>query len=141
MFSLDVHLRVCYADTDQMGYVYYGNYGRFYEIARTEALRTLGFSYKEIEAAGTMMPVYESKSRYIQPARYDDVLTIRVMLRQKPAVRIVFEYEVYNESQVLLNTGETTLVFVNRANGRPCPAPAELSRMLQPFFDRHEITG
>src|SRR4051794_28587181 len=103
MFTHDVHLRVCYADTDQMGYVYYGNYGRFYEIARTEALRSLGFSYKELEAAGTMMPVYENKSRYIQPARYDDLLTIRVILRNEPAVRIVFEYEVYNEKQILLN--------------------------------------
>jgi len=140
MFTFDFSLRVCYADTDQMGYVYYGNYGRFYEIARTEALRSLGFSYKEIEAAGTMMPVYENKSRYLQPARYDDVLTIRVILRKRPAVRIVFEYEVYNESGVLLNTGETTLVFVNRTNNRPCPAPAQLSRSLEPYF-AHELSG
>jgi acyl-CoA thioester hydrolase len=139
MFSHDVLIRVCYADTDQMGYVYYGNYGRFYEIARTEALRSLGISYKEIESAGTMMPVYENKSRYLQPARYDDVLTVRVILRKKPAVRIVFEYEVYNEGGTLLNTGETTLVFVNRSNNRPCPAPAQLSRMLDPYF-AHELS-
>jgi acyl-CoA thioester hydrolase len=141
MFTYDTHLRVCYADTDQMGYVYYGNYGRFYEIARMEALRSLGFSYKELEAAGTMMPVYENKSRYIQPARYDDLLTIRVMLRSKPAVRIVFEYEVYNEQQTLLNKGETTLVFVNIKSGRPCGAPIELLHQLQPFFDQHEVSG
>ncbi|MBC7920025.1 MAG: acyl-CoA thioesterase [Ferruginibacter sp.] len=141
MFSHEVHLRVCYADTDQMGYVYYGNYGRFYEIARMEALRSLGFSYKELEAAGTMMPVYENKSRYLRPARYDDLLTVKVVLRQPPAVRIVFEYEVYNEGRTLLNTGETTLVFVNRKSGRPGGAPAELIRMLQPFFAAREIPG
>ena len=141
MFSHEVDIRVCYADTDQMGYVYYGNYGRFYEIARTEALRALGFSYKEMEAAGTMMPVYEHKSRYLQPARYDDVLTVKVFLRQKPAVRIIFAYEVYNAQRVLLNAGETTLVFVNRANGRPCMAPANLIRTLEPYFSTNEVSG
>ena len=141
MFTHDVQIRVCYADTDQMGYVYYGNYGRFYEIARTEALRSLGFSYKAMEDAGTMMPVYEHKSRYLRPARYDDVLTVRVAVHQLPTTRMVFAYEVYNESGTLLNTGETTLVFVNRASGRPGPAPAALNGLLQPFFDRYEITG
>ena len=141
MFIHDTQLRVCYADTDQMGYVYYGNYGRFYEIARTEALRSLGVNYRELEAAGTMMPVYEHKSRYMQPARYDDLLTIRVILRSLPAVRIVFEYEVYNEKGMLLNKGETTLVFVNIQSGRPCAAPAALLQQLQPYFDRHEFPG
>lgn len=141
MFVHEVQLRVCYADTDQMGYVYYGNYGRFYEIARVEALRSLGFSYKMMEESGTMMPVYEHKSRYIQPARYDDLLTIKAFIRVKPSVRILFDYEVYNESRILLNTGETTLVFVNRQNGRPCKAPANLQALLLPFFEKNEVTG
>jgi acyl-CoA thioester hydrolase len=72
-------IRVRYADTDQMGYVYYGNYGRFYEIGRVEALRSIDFSYREMEESGMMMPVYENYSRYLQPARYDDELTIKVI--------------------------------------------------------------
>jgi acyl-CoA thioester hydrolase len=75
MFTHHVQIRVTYADTDQMGYVYYGNYARYYEIGRVEALRSLGFSYKEMEASGIMMPVYENASRYLQPALYDDLLT------------------------------------------------------------------
>ncbi|RYZ82138.1 MAG: acyl-CoA thioesterase, partial [Moraxellaceae bacterium] len=99
MFTYDVPpIRVRYADTDQMGYVYYGNYARYYEIGRVEALRSLGFHYKEMEASGVMMPVYENRSRYLRPARYDDLLTIRVSIRERPNVRIVFHYDIYNQN-------------------------------------------
>lgn len=127
-------IRVCYADTDQMGYVYYGNYARFYEISRVEALRSLGLSYREMEEAGTMMPVYENYSRYLQPARYDDLLTIKVTVAELPAARIVFKYEIHNQNQDLLNTGETTLIFLNRKTNRPTRVPAALLERLKPFF-------
>ncbi len=81
MYTYAIQIRVCYADTDQMGYVYYGNYARYYEIGRVEALRNLGFSYKELEASGIMMPVYEHFSKYLQPARYDDLLTVKVFVK------------------------------------------------------------
>jgi acyl-CoA thioester hydrolase len=134
MFTHHVQIRVTYADTDQMGYVYYGNYARYYEIGRVEALRSLGFSYKEMEASGIMMPVYENNSRYLQPALYDDLLTVKVLVKTPPSVRMVFEYEIYNEGGTLLHTGVTTLVFFNRQTNKPCRAPGVLLERLKPFF-------
>jgi acyl-CoA thioester hydrolase len=134
MYSHEVQIRVCYADTDQMGYVYYGNYARYYEIARVEALRNLGFSYKQLEASGIMMPVYENISRYRQPARYDDLLTVKAIIREMPKVRIVFEYEIYNEQSILLNTGLTTLVFINQRANKPCLAPDSLLAALDSYL-------
>ncbi|MGA0556834.1 acyl-CoA thioesterase [Larkinella sp. VNQ87] len=135
MFTFEVPpIRVRYADTDQMGYVYYGNYARYYEIGRVEALRSLGFHYKAMEDSGVMMPVYENRSRYLRPARYDDLLTIRVTIRELPNVRIVFLYDIYNQNGEHLNTGETTLVFMLADSGRLTKAPAELIEKLKPFL-------
>ena len=134
MFTYHVQIRVTYADTDQMGYVYYGNYARYYEIGRVEALRSLGFSYKEMEASGIMMPVYENASRYLQPAHYDDLLTVKVVVQQPPSARMVFAYEIYNEGGTLLHTGLTTLVFLNRQTKKPCRVPGALLERLKPFF-------
>jgi acyl-CoA thioester hydrolase len=134
MFIFDCTYRVRYADIDQMGYVYYGHYARFYEIGRVEALRSIGMSYKELEASGVMMPVYENKSRFIQPAKYDNLLTIRVLIKELPRTRMVFFYEIYNEENVLLNTGESTLVFVKMETNRLTTAPQEMIDKLKPFF-------
>ena len=135
MFTYEVKgIRVRYADTDQMGYVYYGNYARYYEIGRVEALRSVGFSYREMEEAGVMMPVYENRSRYMKPARYDDELTIKVILQHMPRTRVVFEYEIRNQDDVLLNVGETTLVFQRRDTAKLCVAPEELLAKLYPYF-------
>lgn len=128
-------IRVRYADTDQMGYVYYGNYGRFYEIGRVEALRSIGFSYLGNGRSGMMMPVYENYSRYLQPARYDDELTIKVMIPDLPTARVVFRYEIRNQDNLLINTGETTLVFLNRETNRPNRAPKGLIEKLKPYFE------
>lgn len=136
MFSYEVEgIRVRYADTDQMGYMYYGNYARLYEIGRVEALRSIGFHYKEMEDAGVMMPVYDNYSRYLQPARYDDQLSIRVSMPKLPSARVVFEYEIRNQDGQLLHTGHTTLVFVRRDTGRLCTAPADLLLKLSPYYE------
>lgn len=137
MFSYDViGIRVRYYDTDQMGIVYYGNYARFYEIGRVEALRYLGMEYKALEERGIGMPVYDMSSRFIRPAKYDDLLTIRVTIPQLPNTRILFRYEIFNQDGILLNTGETTLIFLKSATGRPGPAPADLLEAIKPFFEQ-----
>ena len=135
MFVHEEKIRVRYAETDQMGYVYYGNYAAFYEVARTEMLRKTGFSYKELEEMGVMMPVLEMNIKYNQPAKYDELLTIKVIIKEKPSVRIKFEYEVYNELGILLNTGTTQLVFVDMARNRPCKAPQVFMQKMEPYFD------
>lgn len=135
MLSQKVSIRVRYAETDQMGYVYYGNYATYYEVARVECLRSLGFSYKIMEEQGIMMPVVENSSKYIRPAKYDDLLTIKIFVKEMPSKRITFEYEIYNEREKLINLGVTILAFVNVKNGRACNAPESIIALLKPFFN------
>jgi acyl-CoA thioester hydrolase len=121
-----------------MGFVYYGNYATYYEVARVESLRSLNFSYKLLEEQGVMMPVAENKSKFIRPARYDDLLTIVTKVESLPAKRMVFTYEVFNEQHELINLGETVLAFVDMNNGKACDAPDTILNLLNPFFDGKE---
>ncbi len=136
MYSFDYNYRIRYADVDQKGFMYYGNYARLYEIGRVEALRSLGLRYRDLEETGVIMPVYENRSRYIIPAKYDDLVTIRVIIKEIPRARIVFNYEIYNEEKTLLHTGETTLVFLKTANNRITACPKEILERLLPYFER-----
>ncbi len=135
MFEAETQIRVRYAETDQMGYVYYGNYATYYEVARVEALRLMGLSYKELEDEGVMMPVLENCSRYIVPAKYDELLTVKVFIKERPKVRINFHYEIYNPSGKLIHTGETELVFVKVDTRRPCLIPDRFITLINKYFD------
>lgn len=134
MYISETSVRVRYAETDQMGYVYYGHYAMYYEVARVESLRQLGLTYREIEEMGVMMPVLENKSRYLAPARYDDLLRIVTTLREKPGVKIKFEYDIYNGENALIHKGETILVFINKATNRPCRQPQAMEKALERYF-------
>ena len=135
MYQFETQIRVRYAETDQMGYVYYGNFAAYYEVARTEAFRSLGIQYKQMEKDGVMMPVLEMRTKYIRPARYDDLLTVKMILRTKPTgARILFEYEVLNEAKELLTLGETTMVFVAMQTGRPIPVPQDILSKLEAYY-------
>jgi acyl-CoA thioester hydrolase len=123
MFEFSTQIRVRYGEIDQMGYVYYGNYAEFYEVARVEMLRSLGSSYKKMEESGVMMPVIELHCKYIKPALYDQLITIKVMLETMPRASMHFKYMLYNEDNELINTGETLLVFVNMAKNKICFIP------------------
>lgn len=136
MFQHDAELRVRYGETDQMGYVYYGDYAEYFEVGRVEALRRLGFAYRRLEEQGVMLPVRDLRITYHKPARYDDLLTVRTRITALPDVRIVFDYEVINADGVLLCEAMTTLIFVDSATMRPRRAPEELLATLRPFFDR-----
>ncbi len=128
-------LRVRYAETDQMGYVYYGNYAAYFEVGRVELMRQLGTSYREIEESGLMLPVRDFSIRYIKPALYDDLLTIETRIEEMPTARIKFLYSVLNEAGDLLNTAETTLVFVSKETNRPVNAPDSLIKAIQVKFE------
>lgn len=134
MYRSETSIRVRYGETDQMAYVYYGNYAMYYEVARVESLRQLGVTYKELEESGIMMPVLENHSKFLGPARYDELLRIVTTIREKPGVKIKFEYEIFNEQNKLINQGETLLVFVDRKTGRPVRTPEMMTRVLEPFF-------
>src|SRR6476661_2561898 len=120
MYSHETKIRVRYGETDQMGYMYYGNYAEYYEVGRVEMLRSLGMTYRSMEESGIMMPVLDMKCKYIKPARYDEEITVKVILPKKPGIRIHFQYELSNEQQELIHIGETTLVFVNMETKKPC---------------------
>ena len=128
--QFDTKIRVRYAEADRMGYVYYGNYAMYFESARTEMLRSLGFSYREWEDNGIILPVRELQIRYYAPAHYDDLLTIRTIIKEKPAARIIFHHEVYNEKGEKTCTGSLVLVFVNSKTRRPTRAPEHFLKAL-----------
>ncbi|WP_258105395.1 thioesterase family protein [Marinoscillum sp. MHG1-6] len=135
MYHHDTQIRVRYAETDQMGYVYYGNYATYFEVARVEAFRHLGYPYKKMEEEGVGMPVLEYQIKYLQPAKYDDLLTIKLAIPEMPKARIRFTYEVTNQHGALINTGETTLVFMNMETGKATRIPAEVNKLLKTYFD------
>lgn len=134
MIEHSIQLRVRYAETDQMGYVYYGNYATYLEVARVETFRSIGFSYKEMEEDGVMMPVLEYKTKYIRPAKYDDLLTVKVKVTDQPKVRIRFEYEIYNAQNELLNISETTLVFIDANTNKPAMPTPRFQAIIDKYF-------
>jgi acyl-CoA thioester hydrolase len=134
MYSSTTTIRVRYGETDQMGFVYYGVYAMYYEVARVESLRQLGLTYSEIESMGVIMPVLENRSKYLAPGRYDELLTIVTTLREKPGVKIRFEYEIFNEQGKLIHQGETLLAFVDQKTNRPCRPPEQMLSVLEPYF-------
>jgi acyl-CoA thioester hydrolase len=135
MFKYATKIRVRYGETDQMGYMYYGNYAEFFEVGRVEMLRSLGLTYSGMEASGIMMPVLELHSRYLKPARYDEEITVNVLMAKMPGVKIHFKYDLYNEKQELIHVAETLLVFINMKTNRPCLPPQDFIDKLKPFFE------
>jgi len=138
MIASETKIRVRYAETDQMGYVYYGNYATYYEVGRTNALRDLGTTYNTLEQKGVMMPVASMNIKYLKPAKYDDLLTIKTIVKEVPRMRMNFIYEVYNEAGELLNIGETTLAFISKERMRPVACPDWLSTIFTRAFEEKE---
>jgi acyl-CoA thioester hydrolase len=135
MYSTETPIRIHYALTDQMGMVYYGNYAQFYEIGRTEAIRQLGYTYKDIEAMGIIMPVIETHSYFLRPAKYDDVITVKTILKEMPTAHaITFHTEIFNEAKKLLNRGETTLYFIEANGMQKVNMPLQLANKLSLYF-------
>lgn len=135
MFITETQIRIHYALTDQMGVVYHGHYAQFYEIARTEAIRQLGYTYKDVESMGIIMPVIDLHSRFLRPAKYDDLLTVKTTLKELPNHhKVVFHHEIYNEADELLNTGEVTLYFMEAKSMKRCDMPEKLRDVLKHYF-------
>jgi acyl-CoA thioester hydrolase len=134
MYISEVRIRTRYAETDQMGYIYYGHYAQYFEVARVEALRNLGMSYKELELRGIMLPVIYYSINFLKPALYDENLNIITKITEMPGVRIKFDYETYNEREELLNNASTTLVFVNKEKNKPCQPPKEFIELFKGYF-------
>jgi len=135
MFVTETQLRVRYAETDQMGVVYHSNYFPWFETARAESIRQLGFSYADMEKMGIIMPVVEVQCRYVRPAVYDDLLRIKVILKELPVHhKIEFHHEVFNEKDELLATGRIILYFLEAKTMKRTTMPEQLLSKLKPFF-------
>lgn len=137
MYESVTEIRVRYGETDQMGYLYYGNYALYYEVGRAEAIRQLGFTYRELEELGIFMPVIDLHAQYLRPALYDDLITVKTILKELPeSARIQFHSELYNEQKQLLNKGVTTLVFYDPKEKKKVNMHPELRKRLEPYFQK-----
>jgi len=122
--SFTYQLRSRYGETDKMGYVYYGRYLEYFEVARTEMIRSAGFSYRDLEESGIMLPVIHSEIQYKQPVYYDELMDITVHVYDMPSVRLNTYYEIKtNDASKLHTLGRVTLVFTNTETRRPVRAP------------------
>lgn len=131
LFSDQIELRVRYAETDQMGIVYYGNYAQYFEVGRVEWLRKLGVSYKSMEEEGLLLPVLSLNVNFKKSARYDDVIKVKTQLVKIPSATIEFDYEITNEAGDILTLGNTVLVFMDINRNRPTRCPQYLLDKLQ----------
>ena len=134
MIVTETKIRVYYEDTDKMGVVYYGNYARYYEIGRTEMIRDLGFTYKQMEELNIMLPAHSLKINYHKSAYYDDLLTVRTIVDQIPKVKFPIKTEIYNEKGELINSGETVLAFFSSVTNKPIAAPKYFTDEIARFF-------
>jgi acyl-CoA thioester hydrolase len=135
MYESSTQVRVRYGETDQMSVVYHGNYVQYFEVGRVEAIRNLGISYKDMEAQGIMMPVIEWQAKFLRPAKYDDLITIKTILKELPEDhRITFHQEVYNEEGKLLTSGKVLLYFMTLPGMQRASMPADLRSKLLPYF-------
>jgi acyl-CoA thioester hydrolase len=135
MFTSETQLRVRYAETDQMGVVYHSNYFPWFESARAESIRQLGFTYADMEKMGIIMPVIEVQCRYLRPALYDELLTVKVILKELPVHhKIEFHHEVFNEKKELLATAKIILYFMEVKTMKRVTMPEPLLKQLKPYF-------
>lgn len=135
MYESLTQVRVRYAETDQMNVVYYGNYAQYFEVGRVESIRQLGYTYKDMEASGVIMPVVEFSIKYLRPATYDDLLTIKTVVRELPeSHRIEFFQEVYNEGGKMLTAGKVILYFLDAVTNKKTTMPQPLRKKLEPYF-------
>ena len=135
MYAYETPIRVRYGETDQMGYLYYGNYAQYFEVGRVETIRSLGLSYKELEEVhGIWLPVVSLEMRFVRPAYYDDLLTVRSEIRELPNEYITFHVEIFNEKKKLVNAGRVRLCFFDPKTKKVVPAPEYLMEKLKTYF-------
>ncbi|MEO0403614.1 MAG: thioesterase family protein [Bacteroidota bacterium] len=134
MYHHSHQLRIRYSETDQMGYVYYGNYAAFLELGRVETLRSLGISYKSLEEKGVMLPVVHFSINYKSPAKYDDLIVVKTTITQMPTAKILFDYEVLSAEGNLLADAHTMLVFMDDSTRRPIKCPEAIISALQAYY-------
>jgi acyl-CoA thioester hydrolase len=134
MMTSETRIRVRYGEVDRMGYLHHGNYALYFEVGRTELIRQLGLTYREMEDRGVLLPLRDISIRYYIPALYDDEVIVRTSLKKRPSIRMEFEYEMYNVAGELLADAKTTLVFVNAKTRKPMRVPEFFEQIIASYF-------
>ena len=135
MIEHTTQIRVRYGETDRMGYAYYGNHALYFEVGRVELLRAVGYPYDVLEADGVMCPVTAFDVRYLRPALYDELLTVRTKVVEMPSQYVVFDSEITNEKGKIVSVGKVTLAFVDATTRRKCDAPMLLLEKIERFAE------
>lgn len=135
MLTSEVEIRVRYGEVDRMGYLHHGNYALYLEIGRTELIRRLGLSYRDMEDQGILLPVRDLTINYKQPALYDDLVTVKTSLLKRPTVKVIFDYTMHNQNGELLCDARTTLVFVDATTRKPIKTPDFFNELMDSCFN------
>jgi acyl-CoA thioester hydrolase len=138
MIENNFDIRVRYSDTDQMGYLYYSRYANFYEIARVELFRKLGFTHSQLEEKGIGMPVIQMETKFIIPAKYDEIIKINIQIKKIPSAKILFHYRLYNKKSNLINTSTTLLTFIVLQTKKAVRTPKKLLKIINNNFSEKE---
>lgn len=137
MFNSTTQVRVRYAEVDQMGFMYYGNYAAYYEVARSVMIREAGYPYSEMEKDGTVMPVVKMNAKFLKPARYDELITIETEMQEASNYAFVtFFHKLFNEKNELLHKAEVTLTFYDPITQKRVPMPERLKQLIAPYFEK-----
>lgn len=140
MVTRDIPVRVRYNETDQMGIVHHSNYIFYYEVARTELMRSLGTSYREMEERGALLVIRDVRSHFIAPAYYDEILIVRVSICEMPTVKVTFYFEIFNGRDELIHTGQVVLACVDKATRRPKRVPEWFVKLIEAGDNIGEIS-
>lgn len=136
MLTSETKIRVRYGEVDRMGYLHHGNYPLYLEVGRTDLIRILGLTYKEIEDRGILLPVRDLQIKYLQPVLYDDEVIIKTSLSKTPSVKLIFDYIMSNSDGIIHCEAKTTLVFVDATTRKPIRAPQFFEELIAPFFNK-----
>jgi acyl-CoA thioester hydrolase len=134
MISNEIRIRVRYGETDRMGYMHHGAYALYFEEGRTELLRQLGSSYRQMEDDGILLPVREMRIEYSQPVLYDEEVIVKTFLAKLPSAKLEFDYEIWSLTGSIICKANTTLVFVNAQTRKPMRAPASFIELISLHF-------
>ena len=135
MIVSEEKIRVRYDEVDKMGYLYHGNYAGYFHVGRTELLRKLGISDKQLESQNLILPVIEMNTKYLKPVLYDEIITLKTYLNELPKTRIKFYYEIFNEKGDLVNEANSSLVFVDNYKRKPMRIPQNILKKLESYFN------
>jgi len=136
MYKHQTQIRVRYGETDQMGYLYYGNYALYYEVGRAEAIRDLGITYRELEDTHQIkMPVLYLESKFLAPAHYDEEIMVETYINEKPTKMIRFDHKIFNPKGKLLNKGVVKLFFIDMSINKRVSTPSYIGDKISPYFE------